>query len=177
MASDYEKIYARYKQIATELSSDAKTILKTDAHNEAYIEALVPEGAHVIEINSNVVKDAKRAHPELNIIQGDIRELPYEDKMFDLVMDFSTIDHIDRKGVEDALKEYKRTLKDDGKFFVVCWVASGDQRETRNDVVTQYVFARKWFEDSIKKHFEITDTETLLNQHNRTLEGYYCDKT
>jgi len=58
-----------------------------------------------------------RAHnPDLNLIQADIRNLPFEDESFDYIVSFGTIEH-DINGPEDALIEFRRVLKPSGKLM------------------------------------------------------------
>ena len=58
-----------------------------------------------------------RAHnPNLNLIQADFRHLPFEDESFDYVVSFGAVEH-DVQGPEDALREFHRVLKPDGKLM------------------------------------------------------------
>jgi ubiquinone/menaquinone biosynthesis C-methylase UbiE len=56
--------------------------------------------------------DARRVHAEL--VCGDVREMPFADGSFDVVVDFGTCYHIDRPGL--ALREIARVLRDGGLF-------------------------------------------------------------
>jgi ubiquinone/menaquinone biosynthesis C-methylase UbiE len=55
------------------------------------------------------------------IQRGDIRNLPYPDRMFDIIIDTSTLDHIQPSEVEQALREYNRTLKPGGRLLLIVW--------------------------------------------------------
>ncbi|MDI6447843.1 class I SAM-dependent methyltransferase [Anaerobaca lacustris] len=58
-----------------------------------------------------------RAHnPSLNLIQADFRSLPFDDGSFDYVVSFGAVEH-DIEGPEDALREFHRVLKPDGKLM------------------------------------------------------------
>lgn len=52
----------------------------------------------------------------LNLIQADFRHLPFEDESFDYVVSFGAVEH-DVQGPEDALREFWRVLKPDGKLM------------------------------------------------------------
>lgn len=58
-----------------------------------------------------------RAHnPNLNLVQADFRHLPFEDESFDYVVSFGAVEH-DIEGPQDALREFHRVLKPDGKLM------------------------------------------------------------
>lgn len=58
-----------------------------------------------------------RAHnPDLDLIQADFRHLPFADESFDYVVSFGAVEH-DVQGPEDALREFRRVLKPDGKLL------------------------------------------------------------
>ena len=75
-----------------------------------------------IEILDSQIKRAikyeKENNMKLNIIKGDMRELPYEDNTFNFVFSFHTIFHLPKKEVEKALKEMDRVLAPGGLIFV-----------------------------------------------------------
>ena len=111
-----------------------KIILKTDCNNEAFshpkfgglIKNLKPDPSldiHIVEYDSSIITSALKLFPDLKIQQGDIRNLQYEDKYFDLVADFSTIDHVSENDIYRALSEYLRVTKDGGYILLVCWFA------------------------------------------------------
>lgn len=52
------------------------------------------------------------------LVEGDVRDLPFESARFDLVIDFGTCYHLSdtREGRRSALAEVSRVLRDDGLF-------------------------------------------------------------
>lgn len=156
-----------------------KIILKTDCNNEAYshpisgglIKNLKPDASlniHIVEYDSSVINRTLQLFPDLKIQQGDIRKLHYEDKYFDLVADFSTIDHIPQEDIYRALSEYLRVTKDGGYILLVCWFAYN-----KTDVIynfdkwapaDQYFF---WEDDILDflntNSAKIIETETIVN--------------
>ena len=52
----------------------------------------------------------------LQIINGSITELPFQDKMFDLVCAFDVIEHVEDDQL--AISEMKRVAKKDGVIFI-----------------------------------------------------------
>ncbi len=90
-------------------------ILKTDANNEAFNH---PKSGGIvlnikgkckfkqIEYSEKTIKKAKKKFPQLDIDKGDIRNLPYKDNQFDMVLDLSTLDHVKASNTSKALEEY-----------------------------------------------------------------------
>lgn len=72
-----------------------------------------------IDLNESAIKEG-----EVEIIQGSVSELPFEDESFDLVTAFETI-YFWPNFAED-LKEVNRVLKSDGSFFI-CNETVGDE--------------------------------------------------
>lgn len=71
------------------------------------------------DLNESEIKEGK-----VEIIQGSVSELPFEDESFDLITGFETI-YFWPNFVED-LKEVNRVLKSDGTFFI-CNETAGNE--------------------------------------------------
>jgi len=54
----------------------------------------------------------------LNIIQGDIRNLPYENESFSFVFSYNTIFHLTKKDIKKVMSEMHRILKKEGLCYV-----------------------------------------------------------
>ena len=156
-----------------------KKILKTDCNNEAFANptrgGLVKNlktsenlDIHILEYEQSVIVKALQQFPDLKILRGDIRDIIYKDNCFDLVADFSTIDHIPEKDVNKALQEYLRVAKDSGFVLLVCWFAYN-----KTDVIGNF---DKWnpgdqyflWEDDVLSFFrlnsaKIMESETIVN--------------
>jgi len=74
-----------------------------------------------IDINKNIVKEAKRLHPKDHFQVGDIKKLNYKNDAFTHILDVSTIDHEPITNVPSILNEYARTLQSKGKLFLLFW--------------------------------------------------------
>ncbi len=149
-----------------------KTVLKTDADNEANDRpAIVPNiqtnhECHftIIEYVQKVIDSALRKYPDLNIVQGDIRDLPFPDKAFDMIVDNSTIDHIPPKDLSKTLDEYSRILDDAGLMHIVIWCAIDPEDISQADEwnpTTQYFH---WFDD-LKKYFTSPNYKIIEEGH------------
>lgn len=168
-----------YKNIASEMvntwvglngrNGDKPKVLKTDVYNELLD---LPEDGGVIsglyadftilEYEELFVRKMKKLDPGLKIFQGDIRNLEmFEDNTFDIVMDFSTIDHIKGEEVEKVLSEYARVLKPDGRAVIVAWVTTNEDvsrsTEERNKTwqsLDQYFFSYNIFKGHLEEKFK-----------------------
>jgi ubiquinone/menaquinone biosynthesis C-methylase UbiE len=54
----------------------------------------------------------------LNIEEGDMRDLPFEEESFSIVYSYDTICHMPKKEVSIAMQEMKRVLKKEGLLYV-----------------------------------------------------------
>lgn len=86
-------------------------ILKCDCWNEADGDTPIANvvGAECVEIAPDCIRRAQARFPGLVATVGDIREMPFADKTFDMVIDLSTIDHM--FDFQVALDEYVRVTK------------------------------------------------------------------
>lgn len=169
MFRSYPEIYAYYKQLAEQQQNKNLRILKTDSYNESglaptFVEPLAPILANgntvtCIEIDDNTRKKAADRFPELAIHQGDIRTWQGE---YDLIMDFSTIDHVENW--KDVLKLYKQNAL---KLSVVVWLADESHGGDK-----QYWFCHTEFRDTLKQIygdcqekvlFEVNETKRLAH--------------
>jgi SAM-dependent methyltransferase len=100
-------------------------ILKTDLFDEAVSQGLYPflrEHAHVvhgIDVAAESVNSAKKRFPGLKAICADVRELPFKNHQFDLIVSNSTLDHFQSSGeIDMALREMFRVLKPGGELLI-----------------------------------------------------------
>ena len=124
-----------YRSIAQNLSGGDLKVLRTDCYNECIDYGIIPfirgkiENISCLELEKLRVQHAKLKYPQYDIRQGDLTKCPYKDNEFDVILDFSTIDHIPK--FEKTLDEYTRAVSYigiDGKFvcvFAVRRVAPG----------------------------------------------------
>lgn len=75
-----------------------------------------------IEMNVDQLKRANQFASErgqdLNIQQGDMRQLPMDDESMSFVYSYNSIFHMSKLDVYEAIKEMKRVLKPNGLLFV-----------------------------------------------------------
>ena len=107
------------------LPARAGRVLKTDVFDEAVAEGLAPflagraETVVAIDASPAAVEAARRRHPGLDARVADVRELPFEDGSFDVVVSTSTLDHFpSRADIDTGLRELHRVLAPDGLAVV-----------------------------------------------------------
>lgn len=159
----YDEVFEHYHKISQELMLGKNNILKTDCYNEGFGRPIITtEPARLIEYDPHHIAKAKQANPNLNIVQGDIRALPFETE-FDLLLDLSTLDHIPQQDIEAALLEYKRVLKQGGQALIITWFTENGYQDIDWQSTNQYFFDFPIVEELIKKHFTIDGQQHLFS--------------
>lgn len=69
-----------------------------------------------VEYDTECYQFVKETLPELDLIQGSIMELPFEDDSYDLVCAFDVIEHIEDD--QTGVNEMKRVCADDGHIVI-----------------------------------------------------------
>jgi SAM-dependent methyltransferase len=100
-------------------------ILKTDLFDEAFgdgLEALLAAHAdqvHGIDVSERILEIVRNRHPDLHVLQADVRDLPYPDANFDVVVSISTLDHFpSHSDIGCALAQVHRVLKPGGMLVL-----------------------------------------------------------
>lgn len=169
-----------YLKESQELVKDFKdrgikpTVLKLDAYNEIFD---LPEeggiadniGAKCTLLEYEYVFARKARNMGFNVIEGDIRKLPFADKTFDLILDLSTLDHIKPEEVPQTLDGYKRVLKQSGYVLLICWVSTAPHVTAIGDGVTwtslnQYFFDPDFIKKEFGKRFNIVKEDAIFNK-------------
>jgi SAM-dependent methyltransferase len=102
-----------------------EAILKTDLFDEfagaGLVSVLQRHAARVsgIDVSPLVAASARRRHPSLETGVADVRELPFAEHTFDVIVSNSTLDHLAGRGeVTAALGELRRVLRPDGTLVL-----------------------------------------------------------
>jgi methyltransferase family protein len=154
-----ESIHEYYLRRSIECVSEFKNprVLKTDACNESHDNLPVPGGialnlpkeaaVMVLEWDEAVIAAARSAHPELEVRRGDIRTLAdIPGGAFDVLLDLSTLDHIQPRDVPRALASYRRVLRENGILLLVFW-ASVDPRLIAEGDAGEWSHGRQYYFD------------------------------
>jgi len=70
-----------------------------------------------LDIAPEMLAKLHQKEPEIEIVEGDMEDMPFEDETFDMV--FSSLALVHLKKVEPFLDECYRVLKDDGRLVLV----------------------------------------------------------
>ena len=100
-------------------------LLKTDLFDEAVSEGLYSLLAECadqvvgIDLSPGIAEAAKRHFPDLESRVADVRELPFDDVSFDVIVSISTLDHFDsQQAIQTALSELSRVLRPGGYLLL-----------------------------------------------------------
>jgi ubiquinone/menaquinone biosynthesis C-methylase UbiE len=113
-----------------------------------------------IDVDDAVVADASSRYADRKVVefrQGDLRELPFDDSSFDLVVCFEAIEHIDRQ--DAALDELRRVLRGEGHLLL-----SSPNREVYPPGNPHHVheYAPEELEEALRARFGVVE---LWRQH------------
>ncbi len=94
-------------------------ILEGGCGRGQYVYALQKWGyeAYGVDFAPETVKKITELFPEMKIVEGDVRALPYEDNFFDAYWSFGVIEHF-FEGFEKIASEMKRVVRPGGFIFV-----------------------------------------------------------
>lgn len=100
-------------------------ILKTDIFDEAVGNGLFPylsnysDKVSGVDIGAETVAAVHQKFPNMEVLQSDVRDLPYQKESFDLIVSNSTLDHFDSGiEIERSLLELHRVLRPGGELIV-----------------------------------------------------------
>ena len=178
--SDGSNIREYYLQKAQELINEYNNpvVLKTDLFNESRIiqniEPIIPKltgckEIYAIEIDEKTYNLASRNLEHLdNVITflGSICDLPYNDDLFDIIVDLSTLDHVKQSEVDSVLKGYARVLKRGGSFLLFLWVSTKPDANGDVEVSTQqYSYNGEMFINVLSQYFVIEEVGEAMEAH------------
>ena len=69
-----------------------------------------------VDVDERTVAHARAKYPAAEFVEADVRQLPFEDGAFELVVSFETIEHV--SDPESVLDELRRVLTDDGLLLI-----------------------------------------------------------
>jgi SAM-dependent methyltransferase len=106
-------------------SNDSGRALKTDLFDEAVADGLYPllagraKAVAGIDVSPSIVHAARRRYPALEAACTDVRELPFGDREFDVVVSLSTLDHFETLDeVTVGIREIGRVLRPGGTLLL-----------------------------------------------------------
>jgi ubiquinone/menaquinone biosynthesis C-methylase UbiE len=72
-----------------------------------------------LDATTELIAEAKKRVPNVNFLVGEMEELPFEERSFDVVCGFNSFQYA--ANIKNALIEAKRVLKDGGKLATMIW--------------------------------------------------------
>lgn len=95
-----------------------KRILDVGCGTGRLMRFLVDQGAEVVavDLSEEMLKKARKSFRTCEIVKADIRDLPFADNSFDIVIGAFVIVHL--KTLTEAFDEVYRVLKPEGEFIV-----------------------------------------------------------
>lgn len=121
-------------------------ILKLDAHDEhakkpcagGLVEVLGRANTVQLELDRLVVDAVHREG--FDVRYGSLLEMPFAAEAFNLVADYSTIDHVGPDKVSTAILEYRRVLKSGGVLLLFVWESTdpADLGKAARDAIQPY---------------------------------------
>ena len=72
-----------------------------------------------VDINHEALRTAKKNVRNVNFIEANTENLPFEDETFDVVTMFYVIEHLPQEKEREIIKEISRVIKTSGKFICV----------------------------------------------------------
>lgn len=84
------------------------------------VEILKKRGFDVVgvDLSRNMIAEAKKRVPTAAFYISDVRGLPFQDSVFDVVLCNAVLMHLEKKEMGKALKELHRVLKKGGKLLL-----------------------------------------------------------
>lgn len=96
---------------------------------------------------------------ELNIIKGDMRNLPFEDEEFSYAYSYNSIFHMSKKEIKKTLKEIHRVLVKGGYAFVNFPSVNDERAEVGKKVGDGEYLQFENGEDILHSYFDIDEAE------------------
>lgn len=130
------------------------------------VKALESRGFKIVGIDfaESTIDIINEVAPELEIVRGDLREMPFEDKLFDVYMSFGVIEHFtDQKEVEKIIAEAKRVTKD-RVFISVPYLSKALLKKYKRKGLNEEVEGKNFYQ----YYFNDEEFKKLLISHGLT---------
>lgn len=131
-----------------------------------------------IDICPAVIKRCNKQFPELANVSfrvADMTSLPYLDKTFDTVFDFSSGDHLTIENYIITIKEVNRVLVDNG-YFIVSYANLDHFKDGIRDMFGDYGYERRTPSSELKRYLNEGGFTILRNENKSTRSGFVCQK-
>jgi ubiquinone/menaquinone biosynthesis C-methylase UbiE len=138
---------------------------------------------HGIEISEQRLVAAKEYcvehHLDVDLRQGDMRQIPFEDASMSFVFSYNTIFHMTKADIAIAMKDIERVLKPGGLCFVN-FLSVDDERFQEGEEVGEGEFLQRELDDDVLHSYYTYDEPDgyfssfeLLYKERRVLERLF----
>ncbi|TYB75865.1 class I SAM-dependent methyltransferase [Bizionia myxarmorum] len=114
--------YSGYEHVLKFLkTSSTDKLLEVGCGSGLFSNLAFLKGMHVTGIDASplLINQAKKRNAAVNFLIGEMEELPFADKTFDVVCAFNSIQYAECS--KNAILECKRVLKERGKLIIMIW--------------------------------------------------------
>lgn len=137
-----------------------------------------------IDISREMLKEARK-RSQKKFVQGNAKELPFEDRSFDAVFSLTTLEFVEN--YEKAIEEVYRVLRKNGKFLAMILNPKSEYFKTHRSKDTSYFqkckhepkeierYAEKYFDLETEYFLGIQDKD-LFATEDRSLASLYVIK-
>ncbi|MDC0558794.1 class I SAM-dependent methyltransferase [Candidatus Izimaplasma bacterium] len=123
-----------------------------------------------IELSDKSMQSARNFEKEhnldLNIIKGDMRELPFEDNSFGVVYTYNTVFHMVKTEINIAIKEMVRVLKPGGLMYVNIMSTKSDGMDEGEDIGNNEIKQEERGEIVIHSYHDENELDPFLESLN-----------
>jgi len=109
----------------------------------------------------------------LNVLESDIRNLPFQDNEFDFIISIAVVHHISsHKDRIKSINEMLRVCKSGGKLLISVWALEQDKGSRFNFNLGDNLV--KW--ENTTRYYHIFNNETIRNLFNSfNIENIFCE--
>lgn len=127
----------------------------------------------ISEYGVNYLKDwANKENLDIDVVIGDMVELPYKDNSFDCIFAYHSISHADTQGIKQVISEMERVLIQGGEIYTsMCSKASWEFSKSEFPRVDENTVIKK--EDGPENdvpHFYVNREDILSLYHHFTID-------
>ena len=113
-----------------------------------------------IDLSPVALGTARRLHPLVHLVRGDVRRLPFPTGSFDFALDRGTFHYLDAAGRRLYASELHRVLRPRGRFLLrACLQTQGRRNHVDPDVILQTF--RGWRVESLEPAEIPSDTRSM----------------
>lgn len=176
------KIYKNYNLILQNVYDIVKKLNKKDAKileigvgTGNLASKFLNDNYDIIGIDQSreMLAVAKEKYPKLKVRLGEFLKIPYENKVFDIIVSTYAFHHLKEEEKRIAIREMMRVLKDDGKIIIgdLMFESKKAEEEILKTLSKEQIFE---IQDEYYSYIDFIKSET--QKYNKNLEYVKIDK-